>query len=60
MIDLIMNQSGNTHTWFKQSQNRIEPYTDYYVWNKGRLDRNGSWLPPNNWVIYLFEDKRAS
>ena len=36
VMDFIPNHSSNKHEWFLKSENREEPYTDYYIWR----DRN--------------------
>ena len=52
IMDLVVNHTSTEHEWFKKSRERIEPYTDYYIWRpakeKGKL--------PNNWDS-LFEGK---
>ena len=45
LMDLVVNHTSDEHEWFQKSRQRIEPYTDYYIWRpdpgKGKL--------PNNW-----------
>ncbi len=45
LMDLVVNHTSDEHEWFQKSRQRIEPYTDYYIWRPalpdGRL--------PNNW-----------
>ncbi len=45
LMDLVVNHTSDEHEWFRKSRQRIEPYTDYYIWRpdpgKGKL--------PNNW-----------
>ena len=45
LMDLVVNHTSDEHPWFEKSRQRIEPYTDYYIWRpdpgKGKL--------PNNW-----------
>ena len=45
VMDLVVNHTSDEHEWFQKSRQRIEPYTDYYIWRPdpgfGRL--------PNNW-----------
>ncbi|XP_065212328.1 maltase 1-like [Planococcus citri] len=50
VMDLVINHSSDEHEWFEKSVNRVEPYTNYYVWvdPKG-YDSNGNPIPPNNW-----------
>ena len=51
IMDLVVNHTSDEHEWFQKSRQRIEPYTDYYIWRPGK----GSQLP-NNWDS-LFEGK---
>ena len=51
IMDLVVNHTSTEHEWFKKSRERIEPYTDYYIWRPGK---NGKL--PNNWDS-LFEGK---
>ncbi len=48
IMDLVINHTSIEHEWFKKSCERIEPYTDYYIWRKGK-GKNGK-KPPNNWM----------
>lgn len=50
IMDLVPNHSSDEHEWFKKSLQSIEPYTDYYVWHKGKMMPNGTVTVPNNWV----------
>ena len=52
IMDLVVNHTSTEHEWFKKSRERIEPYTDYYIWRPER--KNGKL--PNNWDS-LFEGK---
>ena len=45
VMDLVVNHTSDEHEWFRKSRQRIEPYTDYYIW---RPDP-GSGRLPNNW-----------
>ncbi|PSN54048.1 Maltase A1 [Blattella germanica] len=49
ILDFVPNHSSDEHQWFIQSLQRIEPYTDYYVWEDGKVDESGNRSPPNNW-----------
>lgn len=53
-MDFVPNHSSDEHEWFKKSAQRIEPYTDYYVWKDAKYE-NGLRLPPNNWVKFEYE-----
>ncbi|XP_012530711.1 alpha-glucosidase [Monomorium pharaonis] len=50
IMDLVPNHSSDQHEWFKKSLQSIEPYTNYYVWHKGKVLSNGTVTVPNNWV----------
>ena len=52
IMDLVVNHTSTEHEWFKKSRQRIEPYTDYYIWRPKK--KNGGL--PNNWDS-LFEGK---
>ncbi len=52
IMDLVVNHTSTEHEWFKKSRQRIEPYTDYYIWRPKK--KNGRL--PNNWDS-LFEGK---
>ena len=45
LMDLVVNHTSDEHEWFQKSRQRIEPYTDYYIW---RPDPGNGKLP-NNW-----------
>jgi oligo-1,6-glucosidase len=48
----VVNHTSDEHEWFLKSRQRIEPYTDYYIWRPGKP---GGKLP-NNWDS-MFEGK---
>lgn len=52
IMDLVINHTSDEHPWFQASRRREEPYTDYYIWRKGK---RGGGLP-NNWDSH-FEGK---
>ncbi len=52
IMDLVVNHTSDEHEWFQKSRQRIEPYTDYYIWRPGTKDGKR----PNNWDS-LFEGK---
>ena len=51
IMDLVVNHTSDEHEWFQKSRQRIEPYTDYYIWRPAKGKRL-----PNNWDS-LFEGK---
>ena len=52
IMDLVVNHTSDEHEWFQKSRQRIDPYTDYYIWRPGKP---GGKLP-NNWDS-MFEGK---
>ncbi len=50
IMDLVINHTSSEHEWFQKSRQKIEPYTDYYIWHKGK---NGK--VPNNWTGFFGE-----
>lgn len=49
MMDIVVNHTSDEHEWFQNScQSKENPYTDYYIWRKGK---NGG--PPNNWGSFF-------
>lgn len=50
VLDFVPNHSSTEHEWFKKSEDRIEPYTDYYVWHDGKQNASTNPTVPNNWV----------
>lgn len=45
IMDLVVNHTSDEHEWFQMSRQKIEPYTDYYIWRPAREDGK----LPNNW-----------
>ena len=52
IMDLVVNHTSDEHEWFQKSRQRIDPYTDYYIWRPAKPDGK----LPNNWDS-LFEGK---
>ena len=48
IMDLVINHTSDQHEWFKKSVKREAPYTDFYIWRKGK-GKNGR-KAPNNWM----------
>ncbi|XP_053664378.1 maltase 1-like [Anopheles marshallii] len=50
VLDFVPNHSSNEHWWFRQSELRVEPYRDYYVWHPGKpVAGQARPAVPNNW-----------
>ena len=52
IMDLVVNHTSDQHEWFQKSRQKIDPYTDYYIWRPAKP--NGKL--PNNWDS-MFEGK---
>ncbi|KAI4499815.1 hypothetical protein M0802_005071 [Mischocyttarus mexicanus] len=50
IVDFVPNHTSDKHKWFEWSIQKIEPYTNFYVWRKGRTLHNGTITYPNNWI----------
>ncbi|XP_055599791.1 probable maltase [Uranotaenia lowii] len=50
ILDFVPNHSSDEHDYFVKSVNKVDPYTDYYVWHPGKLLPNGTRVPPSNWI----------
>ncbi|XP_012267099.2 maltase 2-like [Athalia rosae] len=51
IMDFVPNHSSDKHEWFEKSVNRVDPYTNYYIWRDSKgVDETGARLPPNNWI----------
>jgi len=56
VMDLVVNHTSDEHEWFQKSRRREDPYTDYYIWHKGRPGKSAKNKPPNNWTSFFMED----
>nr|XP_031833680.1 maltase 2-like [Nomia melanderi] len=59
ILDIVPNHSSDRHWWFKWSVDKIEPYTNYYVWADGSVEW-GKRIPPNNWVSTYSEEEGSA
>lgn len=51
ILDFVPNHSSDQCEWFKKSIQRDPVYSNYYIWNDGRVNATtGERYPPNNWV----------
>lgn len=54
ILDFVPNHSSDQHEWFKKSSNPNDPefekYKDYFIWNKGKVQDDGTRAPPSNWL----------
>lgn len=51
IMDLVINHTSDRHEWFQKSRRREEPYTDFYIWRKGKKGKK-----PTNWGSFFGED----
>ncbi|KAF3039832.1 hypothetical protein E8E11_006550 [Didymella keratinophila] len=59
-MDLVVNHTSNQHGWFLESRSSLDnPKRDWYIWRKGRKDKAGKRLPPNNWCRTLDTSQSA-
>lgn len=49
ILDFVPNHTSDEHEWFVKSVQKIEPYTDFYIWANATYV-NGTRQYPNNWV----------
>ncbi|CAH0392591.1 unnamed protein product [Bemisia tabaci] len=49
IVDFVPNHSSDQGEWFKLSEQRIEPFTDFYVWKDGKRINETHTTHPNNW-----------
>ncbi len=45
IMDLVVNHTSTSHSWFQKSLEKDSPYRNYYYWKKGKSEKK----PPNNW-----------
>jgi alpha-glucosidase len=50
LLDFVPNHTSDEHEWFQKSVQKIEPFTDYYVWKDPVRDSHGNNTPPSNWL----------
>ena len=54
VLDLVLNHTSDEHAWFMESRSSVDnPKRDYYIWQKGKVDQDGTLLPPNNWGSFF-------
>jgi alpha-glucosidase len=46
IVDMVVSHTSEEHTWFKQSRQRENGKSDWYLW----ADANPDGSPPNNWL----------
>jgi oligo-1,6-glucosidase len=59
-MDLVINHTSDENEWYKKGRRREEPYTDYYIWRKGKgtpgKNPAAKKKLPNNWTSFFMED----
>ncbi|CAH0392755.1 unnamed protein product [Bemisia tabaci] len=49
ILDFVPNHTSDLSEWFKLSVQRVEPYTDFYVWRDAKKINDTHSTYPNNW-----------
>ncbi|XP_013136071.1 PREDICTED: maltase A1-like [Papilio polytes] len=49
VLDFVPNHGSNESVWFEEALKGNEKYYDYFMWEDGVVDENGTLHPPNNW-----------
>nr|XP_026488751.1 maltase A1-like [Vanessa tameamea] len=49
VLDFVPNHGSNESVWFEEALRGHEKYYDYFMWEDGIMDENGTLRPPNNW-----------
>ena len=51
MMDAVFNHTSDQHEWFRAAlADRNSPYRDWYIFRKGKRDKDGELMPPTNWT----------
>ncbi|XP_050666038.1 neutral and basic amino acid transport protein rBAT isoform X2 [Leptidea sinapis] len=68
IVDLTANFVSTSHQWFQLSENRSEPFSNYFLWAPGKdldEDQNSElpdlpqkWVPTPNHPAWTWSDKR--
>lgn len=54
VLDLVLNHTSDEHEWFMEARSSLNnPKRDYYIWQKGKVDKEGKLVPPNNWGSFF-------
>lgn len=60
MVYIFRALTSQQHGWFLESRSSLDnPKRDWYIWKKGRKDKSGKRLPPNNWCRTLDTSQSA-
>ena len=49
MFDMVLNHVSTEHEWFKRAQAGEREYWDYFYLRPGRVQPDGTVVPPTNW-----------
>ena len=61
VMDFVPNHSSNEHDWFLKSEQREDPYTDYYIWKDRNESNPGIFLQVTSSVLFsLVTSRRCS
>ena len=51
VMDFVPNHSSNEHNWFLKSEQREDPYTDYYIWRDSNESNPGNYFLACNYSL---------
>lgn len=54
VLDFVPNHTSNESVWFDKALEGDEKYLDYFIWEDGVVNEDGSLSPPNNWVCITY------
>ena len=49
MFDMVLNHVSTEHEWFRRAQTGEREYWDYFYLRPGRVQPDGTVVPPTNW-----------
>lgn len=54
VMDLVLNHTSDEHPWFIEARQSVDnPYRDYYIWQKGKINEWGEEVEPTNWASFF-------
>jgi glycosidase len=54
VADLVLNHTSDEHPWFMEARKSVDnPYRDYYIWQKPKVNEKGEEVEPTNWASFF-------
>nr|XP_018914092.1 PREDICTED: alpha-glucosidase-like [Bemisia tabaci] len=50
VVDFVPNHMSVKSDWFRLSEDGVEPYKDFFIWNSGKTLNDTHTTYPNNWL----------